>query len=170
MSRGINKVILVGHLGQDPETRFMPNGKAVVNLRVATSDSWTKDGEKQERTEWHSVVAYEKLAEILGQYTRKGSQLYVEGSLRTRKWQDKEGKDRYSTEIVARDIQMLGKAPSESTDQPSDAGAQKPWPSQGPQSAPPRRAYAKPGTIEGNLARKPASDDVPFDDIDKLPF
>jgi single-strand DNA-binding protein len=98
MSRGINKVILVGHLGQDPETRFMPNGKAVVNLRVATSESWKdkQTGDQQERTEWHSVVAYEKLAEIVGQYTRKGSQLYVEGSLRTRKWQDKEGKDRYS--------------------------------------------------------------------------
>lgn len=167
MSRGINKVILVGHLGQDPETRFMPNGKAVVNLRVATSESWTKDGEKQERTEWHSVVAYEKLAEILGQYTRKGSQLYVEGSLRTRKWQDKEGKDRYSTEIVARDIQMLGKAPSESQ-APSDAGAQKPWPSTGPQSAPPRRAYTKPGTIEGNLALKGMDPEAPFDD--DIPF
>lgn len=110
MARGINKVILVGNLGADPETRYMPSGKPVTNIRIATSEGWTDktSGDKQERTEWHAVVLFEKLAEIAAEYLRKGSQVYIEGSLRTRKWQDKEGKDRYSTEIVARDMQMLG--------------------------------------------------------------
>lgn len=110
MARGINKVILVGNLGADPETRYMPSGKPVTNIRIATSESWTdrQSGDKQERTEWHAVVLFEKLAEISAEYLRKGSQVYIEGSLRTRKWQDKEGKDRYTTEIVARDMQMLG--------------------------------------------------------------
>ena len=110
MARGINKVILVGNLGADPDTRYMPSGKAVTNIRIATSDSW-KDkttGDQQERTEWHTVVLFDKLGEIAAEYLRKGSQVYIEGALRTRKWQDKEGKDRYSTEIVARDMQMLG--------------------------------------------------------------
>ncbi len=110
MARGINKVILVGNVGKDPETRYMPNGKAVTNFSLATSDGWTdkQTGDKQERTEWHNVVLFEKLAEIASQYLRKGSQVYIEGSLRTRKWQDKEGKDRYTTEIVGREMQMLG--------------------------------------------------------------
>ena len=110
MARGINKVILVGNLGADPETRYMPSGKPVTNIRIATSEGWTdkQSGDKQERTEWHSVVLFEKLAEISAEYLRKGSQVYIEGSLRTRKWQDKEGKDRYTTEIVAREMQMLG--------------------------------------------------------------
>lgn len=110
MARGINKVILVGNLGQDPETRYMPSGKPVTNIRIATTEGWTdrQSGDKQERTEWHAVVLFEKLAEIASEYLRKGSQVYIEGSLRTRKWQDKEGKDRYTTEIVARDMQMLG--------------------------------------------------------------
>src|SRR5882757_4122031 len=110
MARGLNKVILVGNIGKDPETRYMPNGKAVTNFSVATSEGWTdkQTGDKQERTEWHNVVLFEKLAEIAAEYLRKGSQVYIEGSLRTRKWQDKEGKDRYTTEIVAREMQMLG--------------------------------------------------------------
>lgn len=110
MARGINKVILVGNLGADPETRYMPSGKPVTNIRIATSEGWTdkQTGDKQERTEWHAVVLFEKLAEISAEYLRKGSQVYIEGSLRTRKWQDKEGKDRYTTEIVAREMQMLG--------------------------------------------------------------
>jgi single-strand DNA-binding protein len=110
MARGINKVILVGNLGQDPETRYMPSGKAVTNLRIATSDTWKdkQTGEQKEQTEWHTVVMFERLAEIAAEYLRKGSQVYVEGRLRTRKWQDKEGRDRYSTEIVANDMQMLG--------------------------------------------------------------
>jgi single-strand DNA-binding protein len=110
MARGINKVILIGNLGDDPETRYMPSGKAVTNIRLATSSSWTdrQSGERKEQTEWHSVVLFDKLGEISAEYLRKGSQVYIEGSLRTRKWQDKEGKDRYSTEIVAREMQMLG--------------------------------------------------------------
>jgi len=110
MARGINKVILVGNLGQDPETRYMPSGKAVSNIRIATSEGWKdkQTGDMQERTEWHSVVLFDKLGEIAAEYLRKGSQVYIEGSLRTRKWQDKEGKDRYTTEIVAREMQMLG--------------------------------------------------------------
>jgi len=110
VARGINKVILIGNLGQDPETRYMPSGKAVTNLRIATSDSW-KDktsGEQQERTEWHSVAMFDRLAEIAAEYLRKGSQVYIEGRLRTRKWQDKEGKDRYTTEVIANEMQMLG--------------------------------------------------------------
>ena len=106
----VNKVILVGNLGADPETRFMPNGDAVANIRLATTESW-KDkasGEKKEITEWHRVVFYRKLAEIVGQYLKKGSAVYVEGRIRTRKWQDKEGRDRYTTEIIANEMQMLG--------------------------------------------------------------
>jgi single-strand DNA-binding protein len=109
----LNRVMIIGRLGKDPETRFMPNGKAVTNFSVATSEKWKKDGEKQERTEWHNVVAFEKLAEICAEYLRKGSQVYVEGKLQTRKWQDKEGKDRYTTEIVASGMQMLGSRPQQ---------------------------------------------------------
>lgn len=110
MARGINKVILVGNLGADPDTRYMPSGKAVTNIRIATSEAWRdrQTGDQQERTEWHTVVLFDKLGEIAAEYLRKGSQVYIEGSLRTRKWQDKEGGDRYSTEIVAREMQMLG--------------------------------------------------------------
>ena len=109
-SRGINKVILVGNLGADPETRYMPSGGAVTNLRLATSESWKdkQSGEMQERTEWHRVVMFNRLAEIAAEYLRKGSQIYVEGQLRTRKWQGNDGQDRYSTEIVANEMQMLG--------------------------------------------------------------
>ena len=106
----VNKVILVGNLGADPETRFRPNGDAVANVRLATTESW-KDkatGEKREITEWHRVVFYRKLAEIVGQYLKKGSAVYVEGRIRTRKWQDKEGQERYTTEIEANEMQMLG--------------------------------------------------------------
>jgi single-strand DNA-binding protein len=108
MARGINKVILIGNLGKDPETKSFPSGGSVTNVTVATSDSWRdKDGNQQERTEWHNVVFHNKLAEIVAQYLRKGSKVYIEGSLRTRKWQDKEGKDRYTTEIHANEMQML---------------------------------------------------------------
>ena len=109
MARGVNKVIIVGNCGQDPETRFMPSGGAVTNLSIATSESW-KDkntGDQQERTEWHRVVFFNRLAEIAGEYVKKGSKLYVEGSLRTRKWQGQDGQDRYTTEIVASEMQML---------------------------------------------------------------
>ncbi|HEX19897.1 MAG TPA: single-stranded DNA-binding protein [Acidiferrobacteraceae bacterium] len=110
MARGVNKVILVGNLGRDPEIRYSANGQAIANVNIATSESW-KDkntGEKQEKTEWHRIVFFGRLAEIVGEYLKKGSQIYVEGRLQTRKWQDKEGKDRYTTEIVANEMQMLG--------------------------------------------------------------
>ncbi|GHC37208.1 single-stranded DNA-binding protein [Aidingimonas halophila] len=109
MARGVNKVILIGNLGQDPDVRFLPSGNPVANLRLATTDSWVdrQSGQRQERTEWHTVVMFNKLAEIAQQYLRKGSKLYVEGRLQTRKWQGQDGQDRYSTEIVANDMQML---------------------------------------------------------------
>lgn len=110
MTRGINKVILVGNLGKDPEVRYMPSGGAVANVTLATSESWKdkQTGEQKDRTEWHTVVFYNRLAEIAGEYLKKGSQCYIEGSLRTRKWQDKNGQDRYTTEIIASEMQMLG--------------------------------------------------------------
>ena len=110
MARGINKVILIGNLGADPETRAMPSGTSVANLRIATSESWRdkQSGEQQERTEWHRVALFGRLAEIATEYLRKGSQVYIEGSLRTRKWQDKQGVERYSTEIIGNELQMLG--------------------------------------------------------------
>ncbi|MDP3295288.1 MAG: single-stranded DNA-binding protein [Nevskia sp.] len=108
-SRGVNKVILIGNLGKDPELKYFPNGDAFCNLTIATSESWNDkaSGEKKEKTEWHNVVFTRKLAEIVGQYLKKGAKVYVEGSLRTRKWQDKEGQDRYTTEIMVNDMQML---------------------------------------------------------------
>lgn len=105
----VNKVILVGNLGRDPEVRYMPDGGAITNVSIATTDSWKdKNGEKQERTEWHRVAFFGKLAEIAGEYLKKGSQVYVEGALRTRKWQDKDGQDKYTTEVIADRMQMLG--------------------------------------------------------------
>lgn len=120
MAKGINKVILIGNLGQDPDVRYMPNGGAVANVTLATSESW-KDkntGEAQERTEWHRVVFFKRLGEVVGEYCKKGSKIYVEGRLQTRKWQDKNGQDRYTTEIIADNMQMLdsrGGAPSADT-------------------------------------------------------
>ncbi len=109
MARGVNKVILIGNLGQDPETKSLPSGSAVTNIRVATTEGWKdkQTGEKKEATEWHSVVFFDRMAEIAGQYLKKGSKVYIEGSLRTRKWQDKNGNDRYTTEVRATDMQML---------------------------------------------------------------
>lgn len=110
MARGVNKVILVGNLGKDPEVRYMPNGNAVANITLATSESWKdkQTGEQQEKTEWHRVVMFRRLGEIAGEYLKKGSQVYIEGKLQTRKWQDNSGNDRYTTEIVANEMQMLG--------------------------------------------------------------
>jgi single-strand DNA-binding protein len=110
MARGINKVILVGNLGADPETRYMPSGGAVTNMRIATSESWKdkQTGEQKDRTEWHNIAMFGRLAEIAAEYLRKGSQVYVEGKLRTRKWQDKDGNDRWTTEVIADEMQMLG--------------------------------------------------------------
>ena len=109
MARGINKVILIGNLGRDPQTRYTQDGRAVTNFSIATSESWKdkQSGEQQERTEWHNIVCFARLGEIAGEYLRKGSKVYIEGRLQTRKWQDKEGHDRYTTEIIANDMQML---------------------------------------------------------------
>jgi single-strand DNA-binding protein len=123
----VNKVILVGNLGRDPETRYNPEGGAITNISVATTDTW-KDkasGEKQERTEWHRVVFFSRLAEIAGEYLKKGSQVYIEGSLRTRKWQDKEGQERYTTEIVADRMQMLGSRSGQGDAPMRDAGSER---------------------------------------------
>lgn len=151
MARGVNKVIIVGNCGQDPETRFMPSGGAVTNLSIATSESW-KDkntGDQQERTEWHKVVFFNRLAEIAGEYVKKGSKLYVEGSLRTRKWQGQDGQDRFTTEIVASEMQMLdsrggaqgGGDYQQSSNQPS---SQQPSNQQyGQQSAPQQQSSAQ---------------------------
>jgi single-strand DNA-binding protein len=110
MSRGVNKAIIVGHLGQDPEVKYMPSGSAVANVSIATTESWKdkNSGEKQEKTEWHRVIFFGRLAEVVGEYMKKGSQVYVEGRLQTRKWTDKNGVERYTTEIVANEMQMLG--------------------------------------------------------------
>ncbi len=131
----VNKVILVGRLGKDPETRYMTNGEAVTNVTLATSENWKdKNGEKQEKTEWHNLVFYRRLAEIAGEYLKKGAQIYIEGKLQTRKWQDKEGKDRYTTEIIVNEMQMLGSKSGgsgsfEVVERPApSAGASKPAP------------------------------------------
>ena len=138
-SRGVNKVILIGNLGQDPEVRYMPNGGAVCNITVATSETW-KDkntGENQERTEWHRVVMFRRLAEIAGEYLKKGSKVYLEGRLQTRKWQDQQGQDRYTTEIVADEMQMLDSRGGGSTDfRPAQSNAAPQQSSQQPQNAP----------------------------------
>jgi len=148
----VNKVILVGNLGADPETKYLPSGDAVTNIRVATTDRW-KDkasGEMKEATEWHRIAFFGRLAEIAGEYLKKGSQVYVEGRIRTRKWQDKEGQDRYSTEIVADSMQMLG----------SRAGSGEPRPEKA-HAAEPKAAAPAP-------AKKPAGK---FDDMeDDIPF
>ena len=154
MARGINKVILIGNLGADPETRYMPSGGAVTNLRLATSENW-KDkntGEMQERTEWHRVVLFGKLAEIAAEYVRKGSKVYIEGRLQTRKWQDKEGRDTYSTEIVANDMQMLDSRGGGAPPGTSEGGGGYGAPRGGGGSAP-----SQPSPDSGGW-----DDDVPF--------
>jgi single-strand DNA-binding protein len=138
-SRGVNKVILIGNLGQDPEVRYMPNGGAVCNISVATSETW-KDkntGESQEKTEWHRVVMFRKLAEIAGEYLKKGSKVYLEGRLQTRKWQDQQGQDRYMTEIVADEMQMLDGRGGSAEFAPSQSRSSAPQSQQRPQAAPP---------------------------------
>ena len=115
----VNKVILVGHLGRDPEVRYMPDGNAISNISIATSETWKdKSGEKQEKTEWHRIIFFSKLAEIAGEYLKKGSQVYIEGRLQTRKWEDKDGQEKYTTEIVADRLQMLGSRERQSDEAP----------------------------------------------------
>src|SRR4051794_7821354 len=153
----VNKVIVVGNLGRDPETRYMPDGGAITNASIATSLQWTDktSGEKKEETEWHRVVFRARLAEIAGEYLKKGSQIYVEGRLRTRKWQDKEGQDRYTTEIVADSMQMLGSRPG-----PGEPRAES-------HAEPKSHAEAKPAEAKA-AAKKPAGK---FDDMeDDIPF
>lgn len=160
MARGINKVILIGNLGQDPETRYMPSGGAVTNISVATSESWKdkQTGEPQERTEWHRVVFFNRLAEIAGEYLRKGSKVYIEGSLRTRKWQDQSGQDRYTTEIVANDMQMLDSRGGQGAMQDSGGyGDNQRYNSGGPASAPSRASSAAPEPAMDSF-----DDEIPF--------
>ena len=117
-SRGVNKAVILGNVGDDPSIRYMPNGKAVANFTVATSESWKdQQGQKQERVEWHRCTAYDKLAEIIGEYVKKGSKLYLEGKLQTRKWQDQQGQDRYTTEIIVSEMQMLDGKPQQGSQQ-----------------------------------------------------
>ncbi|GAB3315052.1 hypothetical protein GCM10027428_16560 [Haliea atlantica] len=169
MARGINKVILIGNLGADPETRYMPSGGAVTNVNLATSDQWKdkQTGQPQERTEWHRVVFFNRLAEIAGEYLRKGSKVYVEGSLRTRKWQGQDGQDRYTTEIVASEMQMLdsrgGMGQDNYSSGPGDYGQQQPAPQRQQAPAGPQ------GQAGGN--QQPAPPPQDFNDFDDdIPF
>ena len=156
MARGVNKVILVGNLGKDPEVKYTASGAAITNVTIATSESWNdkQTGEKQEKTEWHRVVFFRRLAEIAGEYLRKGSQVYIEGKLQTRKWQDQNGQDRYTTEIVANEMQMLGSRGDESAARPPQGGGgfrSNPQPRQSQQS--------QPEPVGGSDF---ADDDIPF--------
>ena len=157
MARGVNKVILLGNLGADPETRYTASGSAVTNIRLATTDSWRdkQSGERQERTEWHRVVFFNRLAEVVAEYLRKGSQCYIEGQIRTRKWQGQDGQDRYSTEIVANEMQMVGgrgggAPPPRGRDEDSSSA----WPAGGSAGSPP--AAPKSGPPDD------FDDDIPF--------
>jgi len=157
MARGVNKVILVGNLGADPETRSMPSGMTVTNIRIATSESW-KDkasGAQQERTEWHSIALFGKLGEIAAEYLRKGSQVFIEGKLRTRKWQDKQGNDRYTTEIIADNMQMLGGRGGGAGGGMGVSGGER-----GGGSAPPRDEYDQAPAPAGG--KEDFDDDIPF--------
>ena len=161
MARGINKAIIVGTLGQDPEVKYTASGSAVVNVSVATNESWKdkQTGEAQERTEWHRVVMFNKLAEIAAQYLKKGSQAYFEGKIQTRKWQDQSGNDRYSTEIVANDMQMLG-------GRPQGGGSSVPFE---PSSQQPRQQQQQ--QPQKPAANMNAPDTAPIDDgFDDIPF
>ncbi len=172
MARGINKVILVGNLGRDPEMRYTADQKAVANITVATSERW-KDrntGQDQERTEWHRVVAFSRLAEIMGEYLKKGSQVYIEGKLQTRKWQDQQGQDRYSTEVVANEMQMLGSRAGGSAEfGGASQGAVQGAPAQQKSAAPegggtPQKGAPVPQQGEGAPANNldGFDDDIPF--------
>ncbi len=163
----VNKVIIIGHLGRDPDSRYAPNGDAICNITVATSDTWKdkQTGERKEQTEWHRVSFYGRLAEIAGQYLRKGSAVYVEGSLRTRKWQDKEGQDRYTTEIRADSMQMLGSRPAGGGDAGSDRD-QAPAASRGADR--PRQAPTPPAGSGGAGGFGGMDDDIPFAPIGRV--
>ena len=161
MSKGVNKVILIGNCGQDPEVRYMPNGEAVANVSLGVSESWNdSQGKKQERTEWCRLVFYRKLAEVVGKYIRKGSKIYVEGKLRTHEWQDKDGQKRYTTEIIVNELQMLdGKSQGS---QPANNSAQ-------PKPSPPQ-SNNPPGGYNYAAARNMPSQEPPMDFDDDIPF
>lgn len=175
MARGINKVILIGNLGQDPEVRFAPSGTAVANLNLATTDTWMDraSGQRQERTEWHRIVLFNKTAEIAQQYLRKGSKVYIEGRLQTRKWQDQNGQDRYSTEVVCNDMQMLdsrggGGMGGQQGYQPQQGGGQPQQPAPQPQQPAPQNPPQQ-GQQQGGSYGSPNPDS--FDDFDdEIPF
>jgi single-strand DNA-binding protein len=155
----VNKVILIGNLGRDPEVRYTPNGNAVCNVSVATTRSWkNKDsGDKVEETEWHRVVFYDRLAEIAGEYLKKGRSVYVEGRLKTRKWQDKEGKDNYTTEIIAEEMKMLGGREGMGAGGEEGEAAQRPAPASRPAASAAAKPAAKSSTGFDNM-----DDDIPF--------
>ena len=163
MARGVNKVILIGNLGADPETRSMPSGMTVANIRVATSESWKdkQSGEQKERTEWHHVAMFGRLGEIAGEYLRKGSQVYIEGSLRTRKWQDKEGRDRYTTEVIADEMQMLG-GRSGSGGSGGSGGTASTGSYESRERAPLAGSAAAAGSDSGGASAEQFDDDIPF--------
>ncbi|BBV02765.1 single-strand binding family protein [Providencia rettgeri DSM 1131] len=171
-SRGVNKVILIGNLGQDPEIRYMPNGGAVANLTLATSESWRdkQTGEMREKTEWHRVVIFGKLAEVAGEYLKKGSQVYIEGSLQTRKWQDQSGQDRYTTEVVVNiggSMQMLGGRGGDAASQ--GQGGQGGWGQpQQPQAAQQFSGGGAPAAR--SPAPAPQTNEPPMDFDDDIPF
>lgn len=156
MARGVNKVILIGNLGQDPEVKYMPNGNAVANITVATSESW-KDkntGEQVDKTEWHRVVFFRRLAEIVGEYLKKGSKIYIEGKLQTRKWQDKNGADHWTTEVIANEMQMLDSRGGSSDFNQNQGAPSQSAPQSGQQSAP---SQAAPAPMNNDF-----DDDIPF--------
>jgi single-strand DNA-binding protein len=162
----VNKVILIGNLGRDPETRYMPNGEAVTNVTLATTENWKdkSSGERQEKTEWHRVTFYRRLAEIAGEYLKKGSQVYVEGRLETRKWTDKEGKDRYTTEIIATEMKMLGSRAGAGGGGAGTGGV----PDRGDDGAPPARSGVPAAQRPADAGKKKSGgfadmdDDIPF--------
>ena len=163
-TKGVNKVILVGNLGNDPEVRYMPNGNAVANLSLATSESWKdQQGQMQERTEWHRLTMYRRLAEIAGEYLKKGSQIYVEGKLQTRKWHDQQGQDRYTTEIIVDQMQMLGGREGAAPGNQSGSYQQRPDPEQQKNGRPQSRLNQQSGN-------KPPMAEPDFDMDDDLPF
>ena len=163
MARGINKAILIGNLGNDPDIRYTASGTAIANISLATAESWRdkNTGEQQERTEWHRIVFFGRLAEVVGEYLRKGSQIYVEGRIQTRKWQDKEGNDRYSTEVVANEMQMLGgRGGGAGAGAPMNTDSQARAPKAGNTAPPPDKP--EPAAGPGAAPADDFDDDIPF--------